>query len=144
VEISLDGSGTGSFTSSITGLSANTTYHVRAYASSSDGTGYGSDISFTTSYSSVIYVNKDDGTCGGKNPCYTSIQDAINAAGTGAVIRIAQGTYTGPIALNDSKSLTLQGGWDSGFASQTSHKTFIKVPKATQGSITVQEVDIKP
>ena len=43
-----DGTGTGSFTSSITGLSPNTTYHVRAYATNSEGTGYGSDQTFTT------------------------------------------------------------------------------------------------
>ncbi len=43
-----DGSGTGTFVSNITGLSANTLYHVRAYATNSVGTAYGSDISFTT------------------------------------------------------------------------------------------------
>ncbi len=43
-----DGSGTGSFTSSITGLSPETTYYVRAYATNEDGTGYGSQVSFTT------------------------------------------------------------------------------------------------
>jgi hypothetical protein len=43
-----DGTGTGSYVSSITGLSASTTYHVRAYAINSQGTSYGSDVSFTT------------------------------------------------------------------------------------------------
>lgn len=43
-----DGSGTGSFTSSITGLAENTTYYVRAYATNSEGTSYGSQKSFTT------------------------------------------------------------------------------------------------
>jgi len=43
-----DGTGTGSFTSSITGLNPGTPYHVRAYASNSVGTSYGSDIPFTT------------------------------------------------------------------------------------------------
>ena len=42
-----DGTGTGSFTSSITGLSVNTTYYVRAYATNSEGTAYGSNL-FTT------------------------------------------------------------------------------------------------
>jgi hypothetical protein len=43
-----DGSGTGIFTSTITGLTMNTKYYVRAYATNSYGTGYGSVISFTT------------------------------------------------------------------------------------------------
>ena len=43
-----DGTGTGAFTSSITGLTANTTYYVRAYATNSVGTAYGSQVSFTT------------------------------------------------------------------------------------------------
>jgi hypothetical protein len=43
-----DGTGTGTFTSSITGLTAGTLYHVRAYATNSAGTAYGSDLQFTT------------------------------------------------------------------------------------------------
>jgi uncharacterized protein (TIGR02145 family) len=43
-----DGTATGTFTSSLTGLSAGTLYHVRAYATNSAGTAYGNDISFTT------------------------------------------------------------------------------------------------
>jgi uncharacterized protein (TIGR02145 family) len=44
-----DGTGTGSFTSSLTGLIAGTTYHIRAYATNSAGTAYGDDLTFTTS-----------------------------------------------------------------------------------------------
>ncbi len=43
-----NGSGTGIFTSTITGLSSNTVYHVRAYATNASGTYYGEDIAFTT------------------------------------------------------------------------------------------------
>ncbi len=43
-----DGTGTGSFTSAMTGLTANTTYYVRAYATNSAGTAYGEAVSFTT------------------------------------------------------------------------------------------------
>ena len=39
---------TGVVTSNITGLSPNTLYHFRAYATSSAGTSYGSDVTFTT------------------------------------------------------------------------------------------------
>ena len=41
-----DGTGTGSFESEITGLTAGTNYYVRAYATNSVGTGYGSERSF--------------------------------------------------------------------------------------------------
>ncbi len=43
-----DGTGTGTFVSNITGLSANTLYHVRAYATNANGTYYGADLTFTT------------------------------------------------------------------------------------------------
>lgn len=43
-----DGTGEGSFTSNITGLTSSTTYYVRAYATNIVGTGYGSTMSFTT------------------------------------------------------------------------------------------------
>ena len=44
--ITLDGTGTGEFISSLTGLTGNTTYYVRSYATNSIGTAYGSEISF--------------------------------------------------------------------------------------------------
>ncbi len=43
-----DGTGTGVFNSSITGLTPGTTYYIRAYATNSVGTSYGTEISITT------------------------------------------------------------------------------------------------
>lgn len=43
-----DGTGTGSFTSSITGLKVNTTYYIRAYATNLQGTAYGNELNFKT------------------------------------------------------------------------------------------------
>ena len=43
-----NGTGTGSFTSNLTGLTENTTYYVRAYATNEAGTSYGINRSFTT------------------------------------------------------------------------------------------------
>ncbi len=42
-----DGKGAGSFTSRVSGLELNTIYYLRAYATNSTGTGYGSTMSFT-------------------------------------------------------------------------------------------------
>ena len=43
-----DGNGTGVFISNLTGLSLNTLYYVRAYATNNVGTAYGNEVSFTT------------------------------------------------------------------------------------------------
>lgn len=43
-----NGTGNGSFISSIYGLTINTTYYIRAYASTEIGIGYGNEVSFTT------------------------------------------------------------------------------------------------
>jgi uncharacterized protein (TIGR02145 family) len=43
-----NGAGAGSFISTITALTANTSYFVRAYATNSSGTGYGMTMAFTT------------------------------------------------------------------------------------------------
>ena len=43
----VDGGGNGVFTSAITGLTAGTTYYVRAYATNGAGTAYGNQITFT-------------------------------------------------------------------------------------------------
>jgi len=44
----VDGSDSGNYLSSLSGLNAATTYYLRAYATSSEGTGYGEQFSFTT------------------------------------------------------------------------------------------------
>ncbi len=92
---------------------------------------------------STLYVSKDL-TCGGKSPCYSSIQTAMDQAATGAVIKIGRGTFTESIALNTAKSLTFQGGWNSSFSAQSSNTTFIKAPTVTNGSLTLQMLTIPP
>jgi uncharacterized protein (TIGR02145 family) len=50
-DTTMNGTGTGSFTSSLTGLTPNTPYYVRAYAVNSVGTSYGGAVQFTTAIS---------------------------------------------------------------------------------------------
>jgi len=56
------GTGTGTFSKTVTGLAAGTKYYVRAYAVNSKGTAYGSQISFTTTQSSVATVTTASAT----------------------------------------------------------------------------------
>ncbi|HPT14773.1 MAG TPA: fibrobacter succinogenes major paralogous domain-containing protein [Bacteroidales bacterium] len=52
-----DGSGLGEFISHLSGLTPQTIYHVRAYATNGTGTTYGEDISFPTTGETVIDVD---------------------------------------------------------------------------------------
>jgi len=56
-----NGNGSGTFTSTITGLTLGTTYYVRSYATNSVGTSYGNEVSFTT-LSGVIGLTTDAAT----------------------------------------------------------------------------------
>ena len=49
------GSGTGSYTKALTGLTSSTTYYYKAYATNSAGTAYGEVMSFTTQTASTSY-----------------------------------------------------------------------------------------
>lgn len=57
----INGSGIGSFISNINGLSMNTTYFVRAYATNSYGTFYGNNVNFYTSNPSSQSLTDIDG-----------------------------------------------------------------------------------
>ena len=69
----VDGGGAGSFTSNITGLTENTIYYVRAYATSSAGTAYGETKTFetadnilpTVTTSEVTNIGNTTAECGG-------------------------------------------------------------------------------
>ena len=89
------------------------------------------------------YVSATSG-CGGKVPCYTAIQAAVDAAPNGSVVRISKGTYNEPITLDELKNVTLQGGWNASYTLQTTNSTFIKSPNAPKGSLTMQMLTIKP
>jgi len=66
-----NGSGTGAFTSNMTGLTRGTTYHVRAYATSSS-TVYGNDVVFTTIARPTLTTT----------PVSTVSSTAVNTGGT--------------------------------------------------------------
>lgn len=53
---------------------------------------------------------------GGTGDCYSSIQAAVDAASDGSTIRVVEGTYTETVVL--SKSLTLEGGWNTDFSAR--------------------------
>ena len=77
------------------------------------------------------------------NP-FDTVSEGVNSVANGGTVRIRSGSYSETIALNESKSLTLQGGWDVSFTSQTPNTTIIKAPKVSRGSLILQMLTVRP
>jgi hypothetical protein len=80
-----DGTGTATFTSFITGLSANVTYYVRAYATNSTGTGYGNQQTFTTSSTSNTLPVVTSTSVTGLTTVQATFNAEVNSQGGGTV-----------------------------------------------------------
>jgi len=79
----------------------------------------------------TLYVSSD-GNCGGKSPCFATIQGAVDAADRGNIIKVAGGRYTGvhsrlappgyagPTLITQvvyiSEAITLRGGYTTSYA----------------------------
>jgi uncharacterized protein (TIGR02145 family) len=96
-----DATGTGTFTSQMTGLTPNTLYHVRAYATNKAGTAYGNEVTFTTgtivvatiTTTAVSAITLTSAVSGGN----------ITSDGNGAVTArgVCWAITTGPTVTND-------------------------------------------
>jgi len=90
---------------------------------------------------STIYVDPS-GSCGGNTPCYTTIQAAVNAASTGTSIKILQGNYSENVVLNSSKRVTLSGGWNSSYTSQSSSSSVNSLGRSA-GNLIADKVGVQ-
>jgi hypothetical protein len=123
-----NGTGTGVFTSTLTGLTVLTTYYVRAYATNGVGTSYGNELNFTTNligtnYAGgiVFYVDSSGQhglVCAPSNQGYfpwgcsgTNISGTSTAFGTGMAntMAIVNGCSQRPIAASVCNDLVLNG-----------------------------------
>ncbi|MCQ2274781.1 MAG: DUF1566 domain-containing protein [Bacteroidales bacterium] len=93
------GTGVGSFSGSITGLSVNTLYYIRAYATNSKGTSYGTEITATTA-SGLPTVTTTNIT----NVTATSAQTGGNVTSDGGYPVTARGVCYGTLPNPDLTS----------------------------------------
>ncbi len=106
--------GTGVYTLSLTGLSADTDYHVRAYAENAQGMGFGQDVSFRTQLPAPdIYKSVSAGGDGD----YRTVQAAFDAVPeyyTGRyTIFVHSGTYREKLLLPRNRIHVLLVGEDA-------------------------------
>ena len=151
-----DGSGTGSYTSSIMGLSTSTTYHIRAYATNTAGTAYGSDKTFTTSgplSAGTYYVdvqNGNDSNDGTQANPWKTLHHAIseiNGGGSGTYVLIMEaGTYStgngeADTAITLSQSYVTIVGADDLSVGASNISTFIDGTGAATWTVGIQITD---
>jgi hypothetical protein len=130
-----DGTGTGVFTSTLTGLTASTLYYVRAYATNSVGTAYGNEVSFMTTSPITIGFTIGSNYAGGiifyvdgtgqhglvcapsDHGNFQCVSDTINIVGTSTAFGTGQsntslilaGCSQRPIAASVCDDLVLNG-----------------------------------
>ena len=142
--VSLGTGGLGRFSTTLPGLDPGTFYYVRPFATNASGTSYGSQMTFTT-LSTTAYVGPPG--CYGKTPCYTTLQQAVDAVSTGTVILIpvdvGVGFSYGEIVLNSDKKITLFGGWDVGYFKPDAGQTTVTSLTIQEGSIVTDTITLK-
>ena len=100
-----DGTGTGSFISQLTGLTSNTTYYFRAYATNSAGTSYGSQQTFTTLTDPVLPTITTDDATDITQTTATSGGNVVSDGGAVVSVRgVCWSTSSNPTTANSTTS----------------------------------------
>ncbi len=109
-------------TYSNTGLAANTAYYYRVKAYNAAGDSTYSDEAYATTSCSNLPVRIAKAT----PVYYSSLQAAYNAAVNGDIIQSKAGTLTENLSINRNISVTLQGGYDCNFTTNSGSVTNLK------------------
>ncbi len=108
-QIADPGTGTGTYTAALTGLTPSTLYHVQAYATNALGTSYGGDSTFTTPAATPTLSANPASLGFGTNSVDSSSLQAFNLSGTylsadGSITVTAPGNFL--VSLNSAGPFT--------------------------------------
>ena len=155
-----DGTGPGTFISILNGLTANTTYYVRAYATNSEGTSYGSEISFlsdqargaTLTTSAVSSVSVTTAVSGGnisdegdavvteRGVCWSTSQNPVitgNKTSDGA----GQGSFTSNLSgLSENTTYYVRAYAVTSVGTSYGNEVFFKTSSVRQATLTTADV----
>jgi len=88
----------------------------------------------------IVYVDPA-GQCGGNESCYSGIQNAIDSASSYLLMRLSSGTYDEDLVIDQTHGLTLSGGWDSTFTTQSSNTVLNSLTiTGTGGTVEIENV----
>ncbi|MEI8201381.1 MAG: glycine-rich domain-containing protein [Bacteroidota bacterium] len=112
--VTVDGSGTGAFTNSLTGITGGLTYYARAYATNSAGTTYGNEVTFTIPCTTTAITGQSiDGQVQCLNGTFTPI--SVSAVGTNLIYQ----WYKNTMASNSGGTL-IGGAQNNSYTPQAS------------------------
>jgi photosystem II stability/assembly factor-like uncharacterized protein len=130
-----DGSGIGVFSSSLIGLSANTLYYVRSYATNTNGTSYGNEVTFSTTTASATFNNE-------LNKVQFLNNSVGYSCGNGIILKTSDGGNQW-VSVKESTSVNFTSIYftstDVGFVGGND-QYYAYVYKTTNGGLTWQEV----
>ena len=121
-----DGSGIGAFNSSIAGLTVNTVYYVRAYATNALGTAYGNEVSFTASNAATIPTITTTAASAITSTAASSGGNITSDGGSAVTVRgVCWSTSVNPVVTgNHTTDGTGTGIFTSSIASLTASTTY--------------------
>jgi hypothetical protein len=145
-----NGTGTGSFSATISSLPAGTLVHFRAYAINSAGTNYGSDLTFTTNAALSATTGQTNISCNGGSNGTASVTASGGvtsysyswspSGGTGATATgLLAGAYTCTITDSESTQITknFTVTQPSAISTATGSQTNVSCNGGTNGSASV-------
>jgi len=130
-----DGSGVGVFSSSLSGLLPSTFYYARSYATNSNGTSYGNELTFTTTSASTSFNNE-------LNKVQFLSNSVGYSCGNGIILKTSNGGSQW-VSVKESTSVNFTSIYftstDIGFVGGND-QYYAYIYKTTNGGLTWQEV----